>query len=319
MRGTRFTELVGCALPLQAAGMPGVVTVELAVAVANPGALAMLPSAGVPLQALQHSIDAVAAATKTPFGVNVLMPFLDPELVEIVAPQVRVVEFFYGQPDPSLVELVHRGGALVSWQVGSIEEAIDAEKAGCDIVVVQGVEAGGHVRGTTALLPLLGAVLDRVRVPVLAAGGIGSARAMAAALAAGASGVRIGTRLVVSRESGAHPDYVARLVAARAEDTELTTAFSVMWPDAPHRVLRSAIEAAAALNDDIVAQVSEGELVLPIPRFSVPVPTRGTEGRVDAMALYAGHSVNEVRGVTPAADIVRELCDGAEKLLAAAS
>jgi len=298
--------------------MPGVVTVELAIAVANAGALAMLPAAGLPLPLLQRMIDEVSAATRRPVGVNVLVPFLDAEIVASVASQVRVVEFFYGDPDAAIVRAVHAAGALASWQIGSLEEAVAAEAAGCDFVIAQGVEAGGHVRGTTGLLPLLTAVLDAVRIPVLAAGGIAGARSMAAALAAGADGVRVGTRLVASRESGAHPDYVGRLVAARAEDTELTTAFSVMWPDAPHRVLRSSIEAAQAIGDDIVARMTVGDQVLPVPRLSVPVPTRQTEGRVDAMALYAGQSVNEVRAVAPAAEIIRELCDGASRLLAAA-
>jgi NAD(P)H-dependent flavin oxidoreductase YrpB (nitropropane dioxygenase family) len=147
------------------------------------------------------------------FGANFLIPEafvsdLDEirEQVETASKLVKVVEFFYRQPDPSLVDLVHSGGALASWQVGSNEEAVAAAEAGCDMIVAQGVEAGGHVRGKVSLLTLLSQVLDSVKVPVLAAGGIGSGRALAAVLAAGASGVRVGTRFIAAAEAGLIPN-----------------------------------------------------------------------------------------------------------------
>jgi NAD(P)H-dependent flavin oxidoreductase YrpB (nitropropane dioxygenase family) len=101
---------------------------------------------------------------------------------------VYVVDFFWAAPDPALVALVHAGGALASWQVGSLEEALAAEHAGCDFLIAQEIEAGGHVRGHLGLLALLDQVLGAVQLPVLAAGGIGSGRAMAAALVAARQG-----------------------------------------------------------------------------------------------------------------------------------
>jgi nitronate monooxygenase len=225
------------------------------------------------------------------------------------------VEFFYGAPDRALVDLVHAGGALAFWQVGSTQEALAAADAGCDAVIVQGTEAGGHVRGRISLFPFLADVLDRLDVPVIAAGGIATGRDMAAALAAGASAVRVGTRFVGTEESGAHPEYIEALLASRAEDTVLTTAFSVMWPDAPHRVLRSCIDAAGALTDDVVGEMPLGEEMMPIPRFAVLAPGRETTGHIGAMAHYAGESVGAVTSVKPAADVVRELAEGAEALL----
>ena len=145
----------------------------------------------------------------------------------------------------------------MSWQVGSADEARAAVDAGCDLVVAQGDEAGGHVRGTLGLLTTLERVLDAVEVPVVAAGGIGSARQVAAALAAGASAVRVGTRFIASAESGAHPDYVRAVLEATAEDSTLTDVFSVGW-DAPHRVLRSCIEAARAFRGDVVGSADLG-------------------------------------------------------------
>ena len=315
MLTTRFTELVGCARPLQLAGMPGVVTPNLACAVADAGGLAMLPAAGIPAALLVHAMEEVAARSGAPFGVNFLVPFLDEESLRAAASRAKVIEFFYGSPDAALVDIVHSAGALACWQVGSTTEAVAAAEAGCDLIVVQGIEAGGHVRGEVGLFPLLAQVLDVVGVPLLAAGGIATARSMAAAIAAGASGVRVGTRFVASAESGAHPAYVDALLRARAEDTVLTEAFSVMWPDAPHRVLRSCVEAAQRFDGGVVGETVVAGHVMPIPRLAVPVPTRDTTGCIEAMALYAGQSVNGVERIDEAGVIVRELCDGAESLL----
>ncbi len=315
MLTTRFTTLVGCRVPIQQAGMGGVAMRELAGAVAEAGGLGMIGGVRLPAPFLAAMLDDLRGQTGGTVGVNFLMPFLDRACVEAAAARCRVVEFFYGDPDPDLVALVHAGGALACWQVGSVEEAVAAADAGCDFVIAQGVEAGGHVRGRIGLLPLLEQVLGRVNVPVVAAGGIGTPRGMAAALAAGADAVRVGTRFVAAAESRAHPAYKDALVRARAEDTVLTEAFSVMWPGAPHRVLRSAVEAARACPDEVVAQIEIGGTVLPVPRLAVPAPTVATTGNVQAMALYAGESVAAVRAVQPAAEIVRELCEGAEQLL----
>jgi len=182
-------------------------------------------------------------------------------------------------------------------------------------VFAQGVEAGGHVRGTLGLLPLLSEVLEVVNVPVVAAGGIGSGRAMAAALAAGAEAVRVGTRFIVAEEADYHPTYVDAVIAARGQDTVLTDAFSTMWPDAPHRVLRSCIAAAEAFEGDVVGEFPIGDGRIQLHRFSAPAPTRETTGAVEAMALYAGQSAGTVKERQPAAAIVRALADEAERLL----
>jgi NAD(P)H-dependent flavin oxidoreductase YrpB (nitropropane dioxygenase family) len=194
MIATRFTELVGCTVPIQQAGMGGASPPELAAAVSEAGALGMVCTArpGLSVATLGRLLETTRGLTDKPFGVNFLVPptfleRLDLQCVEIAARSARVVEFFYGEPDRRLVDMTHAAGALAFWQVGSKAEAIAAAEAGCDLVIAQGVEAGGHVRGTTAMLSLLRDVVDAVDVPVLAAGGIGTGRAMAAALAAGAA------------------------------------------------------------------------------------------------------------------------------------
>lgn len=316
---TRFTQLLGCSVPIQLAAMPGISTIGLVSAVASAGGVGMLPTPLLSPEALEHLLDELPEQSPGAFGVNFLVPFLDRQCVSVAARRVGLVEFFYGDPDPDLVAHVHDLGARVSWQVGSVAEAVAAERAGCDLVVAQGTEAGGHVRGRTSLFPLLSQVLDALQVPVLAAGGIATPRDVAAALACGAAGVRMGTRFVAAEESGAHPAYVRALIDASADDTCITEAFSVMWPNAPHRVLRSAVAAADALPDGVVAETQLGGQPVPVQRFSVVCPTVDTEGHVEAMALYAGESVANVRNVQPAADIVAELVLGARQALERAS
>jgi len=313
---TPFTDLTGCRVPLQLSPM-SLVSPDLATAVAKAGALPMLNTRRVSVDYLVQTLDRVASSTGTRPGVNFLVPFVNKDVVKAVAPHAAIVDFFFGDPDPALVELAHAGGALASWQVGSREEAVAAERAGCDLMAAQGIEAGGHVRGSIGLFPLLGEVLDTVRIPVIASGGIGTARSMAAALAAGAAAVRVGTRFLAAQESSAHPAYVEALIRARAEDTVITETFHVNWPDAPHRVLRSCIDAANAFKGELVGKGAAAGEEYPIPRFTPPSPNRATVGEISAMALYAGQSVNAVRRIQPAAEIVRELSEGAEQLLRA--
>ncbi len=316
MLRTAFTGLTGCRVPIQLAPMP-VVSLELATAVAEAGGLAMFSGLRSSATYLVDMLDKVASRTGARAGVNFIIRFLDTETVKAAAPHASVVEFFYGDPDRMLVELAHAGGALACWHVGSRQEAAAAERAGCDLIAAQGIEAGGHVRGSVGLFPLLGEVLDAVRIPVIASGGVGTARSMAAALAAGAAAVRIGTRFLAAREADAHPAYVEALIRARAEDTILTETFSVNWPNAPHRVLRSCVDAAKSFSGAMVGEGAIGGSKYPVPRFAPPTPNRATVGEISAMALYAGHSVDAVRRVQPAAEIVRELSEGAERLLRA--
>ena len=277
---TLFTDLVGCRLPFQLAVLGGVGTVALARAVEQAGGLGMVPRrVSIP----QPRTGAI--------GKGFLMPYLPPleEVIEDVR-GLRVAEFFWGEPQAAIVGAAHSTAALVSWQVGSVEEARAAEATGCDFIVAQGVEAGGHVRGTTPLDELLPQVLGAVSVPVVAAGGIGTAARVAELIAAGADAVRVGSRFLVCPECDTHPAYVQALLSAGAGDTVLTDHFDAdgEWPGTV-RVLRSSLESA----------INTGN------RSTSP-PTRAADAPL-AMACYAGLSVDHIREVKPAFEVVREL------------
>jgi NAD(P)H-dependent flavin oxidoreductase YrpB (nitropropane dioxygenase family) len=296
---TRFTEMFGCRYPIQQAGMGGYASPSLALAVVAGGGFGML-SGVAGAAALKEQLAAVPSGA--PVGVNFLAPFLDRDAVELAAERSALVEFFWGEPDEGLVGAVHAAGSRVGWQVGSLDEARRARDVGCDVIVAQGIEAGGHVRGTVGLIALLSEVRQELDTPLIAAGGIGTGRSMAAAIVAGADAVRVGTRFVAATESIAHPLYVEALVRASAEDTVLTTAFGEGWPDAPHRVLASCVEAGRARGS---AQVWD-------PGW----PMEDDDGDVLSRALYAGQSVGAIHERQPVATIIDELVVEAERLLA---
>ena len=157
-----------------------------------------------------------------------------------LAEKVPVISFFWREPG-ALVRRAKEAGAIVLQTVASANMARRAVESGVDVVVAQGWEAGGHVRGTVATLPLIPAVVDVVgTTPVVAAGGIADGRGLAAVLALGAAGAWIGTRFLASQEATIHPRYRERLLRATADDTVfLEELFDVGWPKAPHRVLRN--------------------------------------------------------------------------------
>lgn len=317
---TRFTKLVGCSVPIQSAPMGGqMVTADLVAAVTGAGGHAMLAMAGMPPPVAVGVLHEVGRIGTRAWGANFLTPFISGEVLELVASTAPVVDFYLGVPDKELVRLVHAGGGLAGWQITSLEEARRAVAAGCDFIIAHGVEAGGRIPSGIGLFPLLEQVLPEVDVPVVAAGGIATGRGVAAALAAGADAVRLGTRFLACQESGAHPDYVAAVVAAKAEDTVRTDAFATGMPPevAGARVLRSAVAAAERVADEVVGEAPAGPgQTTPIPRFGASPPTRGTTGNVAAMALYAGESAGAIHDVRGAAEIVTDLMREAEELLA---
>ena len=320
MLKTALCELLDIEYPILSAGMGvNIAGAALTAAVSNAGGCGVLGSGGVPAPAMQRQLDATRALTTRPFGVNLLLPLLQPGQVEAaIAARVSFVVFFWGDPSPHL-PVLKAAGIKVFVQVGTVEEAVAMAAAGVDGVIAQGIEAGGHVRAESALSTFLPAVVDAVSpLPVIASGGIADGRGIAAALMLGAQGVSLGTRFLATPEAQVDPAYKARLLAARAEDTVYTELFDVGWEHAAHRVLRNAASAAweAAGAPPPGQRPGEGDLIgrgdllgFPVdyPRYAVTPAVPGFSGDLEHTALYAGESVRLIDSLIPAAEVVQRL------------
>jgi nitronate monooxygenase len=298
----KFCELMGVTRPLQQASMTRVTTAPLVAAVTTAGALGMIAVGRSPIQSVTAQIEEIGALTSKPYGAGFIVRYLNRDTLDFVADKIKILEFFYEWPDPSLV----LPGTITGWQVGSVDEAKAAVDAGCKFVIAQGVEAGGHVRSTTPLNQLLDGVRGAVDVPIVAAGGIGTSADVRAAMALGADAVRIGTRFLGAAEVDIHPIYRQGLFDAIADDAQYTTAFDVGWPDAPQRALASAVALAMSAGPDPVGHLGDNVL----PRRGTTPPNSKTTGQIEAMALYAGRSVAAVTKVEPAAAIIEDLLRG---------
>jgi nitronate monooxygenase/enoyl-[acyl-carrier protein] reductase II len=305
----------------------GTAGAALAAAVSNAGGLGVLGMGGCPAPLIREEIKKLRSLTKKPFGVNIILALLEEGQVEsCLDEKVPVLILFWGDAKP-FVEKAHRAGTKVILQVGSVDEAKAAADAGVDAVMIQGVEAGGHVRGTTGLSIVLPAVVEAVKpLPVVAAGGVADGRSFAAALAAGAQACSIGTRFLCSEESRATRAYKERVVGANAEDTVHTLVFDIGWPNAAHRVLRNKAydewEAAGSPQSGKrpgenvpFAKMAFGGTTVEMPRYHIFPPMEGFEGDIEYAALYCGQSASLVKDVKPAADIVKDLVKGAETAL----
>jgi nitronate monooxygenase len=298
----RFCELMGVTRPLQQASMTRVTTAPLVAAVANAGALGMIAVGRSPIQSVLTQIEEIRALTSKDFGAGFIVRYLNRDTLEEIADKIKILEFFYEWPDPALV----LPGTITGWQVGSVDEAKAAVDAGCQFVIAQGVEAGGHVRSTTPLNQLLDGVRAAVTVPIIAAGGIGTSADVRAAMSLGADAVRIGTRFLGAAEVDVHPIYRQGLIDAIADDAQYTTVFDVGWPDAPQRALASAVALAMQAGPDPVGYLGENAM----PRRGTTPPNSKTTGQIEAMALYAGRSVAAVTKVEPAVAIIEDLLTG---------
>jgi nitronate monooxygenase len=292
---------------------------ELAAAVSEAGGLGTIAVSGG--SAIRRELAAARRLTGRPLAVNLLLPFARRDWFEAAAEADAVVTF-WGRPR-------RRSAGVWLHQCGSPAEARAAHAAGADAVIVQGVEAGGHVRGTTPGLELLERVAAALPdgYPLLLAGGIAEREDVAHALDAGAVAAVAGTRFLLSEESRAHPGYRERLLAA--ERTLLTELFGAGWP-APHRVIANAAtehwlgrdRRGPRLNRAINRLLAPGARYLP-PRLQGRIaraqtaesrllsplgPTDdGPANLLDAGALYAGETVARIDAVRPAAELVRAL------------
>jgi NAD(P)H-dependent flavin oxidoreductase YrpB (nitropropane dioxygenase family) len=315
-----FLDRLGVEKPVVQAGMGGgLAGHRLAAAVSNAGGLGTIGILAP--NDLRNEIAAARHLTDRPLAVNLLLPLARGAHFE-AASEADVVVTFWGPPK-------RRSSKIWIHQCGSVEEALACRAAGADAVIAQGVEAGGHVRGTVPAVELL----ERIRAavgrdyPVLSAGGVAEASDTKARLEAGAEAVVCGTRFLMTEESGGHPGYKAHLLAAR--ETILTELFGVGWP-APHRVVPN------AATDRWVGDDARGPSWLRFfhrvtaPVFSrAPVPLQfrlaatqkparpffgpaaaivdGPSNLLEAGPLYAGTCIERIGDIRPAGELVTEL------------
>jgi NAD(P)H-dependent flavin oxidoreductase YrpB (nitropropane dioxygenase family) len=289
-------------------------TLELVGAVSASGALGTLAGSWTPAGELGEQVRSLRALSEEPFCVNLVLAFEQRErLICAVQAGAPIVSFSWGV-DAELIGLTRDSGAFVLVQVGTVDEAAAAATAGADALIVQGVEAGGHLQATRSLVELLREIRRPSQVPLVAAGGIADPASVNEALEAGADAVACGTVFLAAAEADVHPTYLDRLIAADAADTTVTNVFDGGWPGAPHRVIRNdtvtAWEAAQMPKPGLRAGESEpiatrsGHLVL---RYAIAQPTRDTIGEVELMAMYAGTSVRAIQRREPASKIIERL------------
>jgi nitronate monooxygenase len=321
---TDFTRLMGTRHPILLAPMGGAVTLELALAVGAAGAFPMFGVSWDKPDQIRATIRHFRAKSRGPFAINLVLQWDQHERLAVALEEgAPAISLFWGDPAPYL-PIIRKAGAKALVTVGSADEAKRAADLGADIVVAQGVEAGGHVWGQVGTLVLVPAVVDAVApLPVIAAGGIADGRGIAAVLALGAAGAWMGTRFLGTPEADAAEDYKRRLLAAKETDTVYTELFDLEWPRAPHRAIRNSTYQAweAAGRPPPGQRPREGEPVAwqsggtPLLRYSDDSAKRRATGDIEATCLYAGQSVGLVRDLLPAGELVRRLVRETEAAL----
>jgi NAD(P)H-dependent flavin oxidoreductase YrpB (nitropropane dioxygenase family) len=290
---------------------------ELAAAVSEAGGLGTIAGVRAPIAA---EIDSARRLTAKPVAVNLLLPFVRPGDIQAATAADAIVTFWGPPRRPAAGVWIH--------QCGSVAEAKAAAAAGADAVIAQGVEAGGHVRGTTPALELLEQIRSVVRIPVLAAGGIATREDVRAALEAGAVAAVAGTRFLLTDECSAHLGYKRRCV--EATETVRTELFGLGWPDAPHRVIHNAatrrwlvgdprgpawIRNANRLTRPVASHIPDAVQIQALrvqrprsPLLSPLPPTDdGPETLLDSGPLYAGETVARIADIAPAAEVLGRL------------
>lgn len=287
---------------------------RLARAISEAGGLGMIGIGSKDSVSMIEQESAVARGTTggTKFGIGLMAWAIESsrELLDAaIAQSPFLLSISFGSIAPH-ADAVHRAGILLATQVNNRQAAIEAAKAGADLIVAQGTESGGHT-GSVATLPLLQIVLDSVDVPVAAAGGVASPAGLAAVLAAGADGAWMGTPFLLSPEANVTESARGRIAKADETGTVLTSVFDrvnkLAWPSRfPGRALRNSFtQQWHGREDELLRNEDE------IARFR-----KGAEERnYDITSIYAGESVGLLSSARPAAQIVQGFCDGAERIL----
>jgi enoyl-[acyl-carrier protein] reductase II len=309
---TPVCDLLGIEHPVFLAGMAGVAYADVCAAVSEAGGFGTLGMATRSPKGIRAEMQRVKELTTKPFGVDLLAAVpasLTQSVDVIIEGGAKAFIAGLGVPEPILGRLKDAGIVVMS-MCGTVRHAVKAERAGVDIVVAQGTEAGGHT-GLVAGLALIPQVVDAVKIPVIAAGSIFDGRGLAAALALGAQGVWMGTRFIASNEAHAASAYKDAILAASDESTVITRAYS----GKPMRVIK---------NDYVAELEAHPEQIKPFPEQGAISYQRnvmgGLAGKVEGLdpsrdALAAGQGSGAITSVLSAADIVRSIVREAETIL----
>ncbi len=304
-------KILGCDLPIMLAGMGGVARHELAAAVCNAGGFGVMGMVREPVALIQREVNALRQLTSAPFAINLIpascnKAMLDEQIAACLALDVTHFVLFW-EVDTDLVRYLKSLGKIVIHQVGHQRDADAAQAAGADALIVQGHEAGGHVRGLTSTLSLLPQIIANCDVPVAASGGIASGQALAAAMLMGAQGASLGTAFLATHEANAHQHHKQRVLAAQAEDTIYTTQFHRNWRESgPVRVLANAVtrgEYDSADSELVIGQQDDQ----PVYVFSTDSPLTGASGKLDDMALYCGQSCSQITQLCSAKERIEQI------------
>jgi NAD(P)H-dependent flavin oxidoreductase YrpB (nitropropane dioxygenase family) len=329
---TRLVTDYGVRYPLVNAGMAFVGLTDLAAAVTAAGGIGIYGASPEPPPVVDTRVSELVSRVSGPFGVDFIIAsspmgdFTTQDHIDVVARhRVPIVVFHFDLPLRTWVDQLHAAGSRVWIQVGSTDVAKRAADLGADLVIAQGLSAGGHSRNQSIpTLPLVQMI--RAQLPheilILAAGGIADGRTLVAALDAGADGAWIGTRFVAANESYAHPDYKAKIVAAKGPTaTAVTTLFGPEFPDQPQRVLANRAATSPPTTEPPVigkTLLFPGVLDVPVemPKYSALVPTRDSHGDLEEMDLPAGsESILQIRNIRPAADIIADIIAEARRVI----
>jgi nitronate monooxygenase len=317
---SKIHERLNIKLPIWNAGMGmGMAGAALSSVVSNAGGLGVLGLGGMPPQAMRPVIAEMRELTTRAFGVNIIMPMMQDGQIETCFDEnIPLMVLFWGDPAPYIND-AHKRGVLVVSQCGDVEEAVRAAEAGVDGVIVQGTEAGGHVKATRPLhIVLRETVKELGSVPVIAAGGIATGADIAQALKLGASAVSMGTRFVATDEALALESYKSLITESQSSQTVLTELFDMGWPNAAHRVIRNKAydewEAAGSPptgtrpdENLIIGELGDGANAVEIPRFSVVPPIDNYHGDLSEAALYCGESCDRIDTIISTEKVMDQL------------
>jgi NAD(P)H-dependent flavin oxidoreductase YrpB (nitropropane dioxygenase family) len=327
MLSTQITQDYGINAPIISAGMACVATPTLAAAVSNAGGMGTFSAVMASPEDLRRMIRETRTLTSAPFGVDFVTGFASADYIQVcISEQVPVVIFFWDFPPQTWVTQLQNSGVKVWMEVGSVAEAQQAQAIRFDAIVAQGSEGGGHNRSEASTFNLLPAICQTVApIPVIAAGGIIDGKSMVAALALGAEAVWCGTRFLASEEAHAHPEYKARVLQACLGETTRTTLFGPEMPGQMMRVLRNRVVNQWGDRPETAIQSPEAQSTIgsttingcsmPVPKFSIILPTPEMSGDFEEMCLTMGESSGNITMLRPAGDIVHSMVKEAIRTL----